>query len=42
MGVEPLHQLFPHWGIVETDFGEIKDNKERETGIQRSVMVGII
>src|SRR6266851_5967550 len=42
MSVEPLHQFFSHWGIVETSLRKVKDNKERETGIQCPVMVGIV
>jgi hypothetical protein len=40
--VEPLHQLFPHRGIVEAGLRKVKDNKERETGIQCPVMIGIV
>jgi hypothetical protein len=42
MHVKPLHQLFAHWGVIEASLGKVKDNKERETGIQCPVMVSVI
>lgn len=42
MRVEPLHQLFPHRGIVEAGLRKVKDNKKRETGVQCPVMISIV
>ncbi len=42
MRVEPLHQLFTHRGIIETSLRKVKDNKERETGVQCPVVVSIV
>ena len=42
MRVEPLHQLFSHWGIVEAGLRKVKDNKEGETGVQCPVMISIV
>ena len=42
MRVEPLHQFFTHRGIIETSLRKVKDNKQRETGVQCPVMVSIV
>src|SRR5258707_5078875 len=42
MSVEPLHQLFANGSIIKSSLGKVKDNKERKTGIQYPVMVGIV
>lgn len=42
MRVEPLHQFFAHGGIIKTGLRKVKDNKERETGVQHPVTVGVV
>ncbi len=42
MRIEPLHQLFAHGGIIKSSLRQVKDNKERKTGIQYPVMIGIV
>jgi len=42
MRVQPLHQFFTHRGIIETSLRKVKDDEERETGIQCPVMVSIV